>query len=72
MNKFKRVSGHEWLGGVCGGIAYSLGIPTWIVRMAVVVFVLSFGVGIVPYVLLWIFVPSWENDPRDYNEVTSS
>lgn len=64
-------SEHAWLGGVCAGIAYYLGIPTWVVRLLWAL-IIAIGVGfpITVYILLWVFVPSWHNDPDDYLERT--
>lgn len=46
------------LGGVCGGLGRYTGVPSWIWRIGFCVAVLSFGVGLIPYVLLWIFMPA--------------
>ncbi len=54
-----------WLGGVCSGIAYRLGIPTWIVRLIWFAVVASFGVGVPLYLLLWAFAPNGAT-PKDY------
>ncbi len=48
------------LGGVCEGIGRELGTEAWIVRLLLVLSVLAYGVGILPYILLWIFVPKEE------------
>lgn len=42
------------LGGVCSGIGLFLGINPWIVR---ILFILS-GLGLVAYIILWIFLPA--------------
>ncbi|QGZ38975.1 phage shock protein C (PspC) family protein [Pseudoduganella flava] len=47
----------RWLGGVCGGIARASGVDSWIWRLVFVLFTISFGFGLVIYILLWIFVP---------------
>ncbi len=58
---------HAWLGGVCAGIAYNLGIPTWVVRLLwVLINALGVGFPITVYILLWVFVPRWDNDPDDF------
>ena len=46
------------IAGVCSGISNYFGIedPIWI-RLAFVVLVIVGGVGIIPYILLWILVP---------------
>jgi phage shock protein PspC (stress-responsive transcriptional regulator) len=45
------------LGGVCGGLARTYGLESWVWRLIFVLFVLSFGTGILIYLLLWVFVP---------------
>jgi phage shock protein PspC (stress-responsive transcriptional regulator) len=73
IRPFKRVDENNWFGGVCGGLAYFLGIPTWLVRF-IFFFSLFFG-GITIiwlYVALYVFVPKWDFDPDDYEDITSS
>lgn len=69
IRKFKRVRQHAWLAGVCGGLAYWLDMPTWLVRLGVFCLVVFAGIGIIPYFLLAIFAPSWGQDPLDYEQV---
>lgn len=71
MKTLAKIQNDKWLGGVCSGFAYMLGAPTWMVRLAVTL-ALLFGVGspLPIYVLLWVFMPRWQMDPRDYDERT--
>jgi phage shock protein C len=47
------------IAGVAGGMAESLGLPTWLVRLVWVALLLPGGLpGLVPYVVLWIVLPS--------------
>ncbi|WP_295990276.1 PspC domain-containing protein [Rugamonas sp.] len=57
VNRFRRSRNDRWLGGVCGGLGLSSGMESWIWRLIFVLFTLSFGFGLVIYLLLWIFVP---------------
>lgn len=66
--KLRRVREKAWIGGVCAGIGYWLGIPTWLVRVGWVLLGCVFGTGLVAYVLLWIFMPVWDATPEDYAE----
>jgi phage shock protein PspC (stress-responsive transcriptional regulator) len=52
----------RWLGGVCGGLGEYTPMPSWTWRVGFVMATLTFGVGLLPYVLMWIFVPS-EGEP---------
>lgn len=57
VNGFRRSADDRWLGGVCGGIAQSAGLPSWVLRLFFTVMVLFAGTGVVIYLLLWFFVP---------------
>ena len=55
-NRLERKNG--WVGGVCGGIAAFLGWNPFIIRLIFLFLLIPGGVpGIIPYVLLWIFMP---------------
>ncbi|MFH1079377.1 MAG: PspC domain-containing protein [Pseudomonadota bacterium] len=47
----------KWIGGVCGGLGEHSPIPSWCWRFLFAVLFILYGVGLVLYVLLWIFVP---------------
>lgn len=57
INRLRRSRSDRWLGGVCGGIARSLGAESWILRLLLVILALFGGTGLIVYILLWIFVP---------------
>ena len=57
INGLHRSITDRWIGGGCGGIARSLGLASWVVRVLFVLMVLFAGTGLLLYVLLWIFVP---------------
>ena len=46
------------LGGVCAGLANYFGIDVVIIRIIFVVLAISFGFGLIPYIILWIALPS--------------
>lgn len=54
-----------WLGGVCAGFSYWLGLPLWFVRLLTFLLIVCAGTGLVVYLLLWAFVPNAEV-PADY------
>jgi len=68
QGKPRRIKQKGWLGGVCAGFGYWLGIPTWLVRLILTVLVLVYGVGAILYILLWIFMPVWDTVPEGYEE----
>jgi phage shock protein PspC (stress-responsive transcriptional regulator) len=57
VNAFRRSRTDRWLGGVCGGLARLTGAEVWIWRLLFTVLFICGGVGLVLYLLLWIFVP---------------
>ena len=57
VNGLRRARLDRWIGGVCGGIARTTGLDSWVWRLIFVVLFLAFGSGILLYILLWIFVP---------------
>ena len=46
------------LGGVCAGLANYFGIDVTIIRVIFVVLAISFGFGLISYIILWIALPS--------------
>jgi len=57
INRLRRSLTDRWLGGVCGGLAKQFGVESWIVRLGFAAMLFFAGFGLLPYVLLWIFVP---------------
>lgn len=73
MNRpFHRMNEDVWMGGICAGLAYCLGWPTWAVRFAWAFAFFMLGFGGLIYLLLWLFVPKWPQDPADYATVTQT
>jgi phage shock protein PspC (stress-responsive transcriptional regulator) len=58
VNSFRRSRSDRWLGGVCGGIARSTGMDSWVWRLLFAVLFIFAGAGLLVYLLLWMFVPS--------------
>lgn len=57
VNGLRRARIDRWIGGVCGGIARTTAIDSWVWRLIFAVLFLAFGTGVLLYILLWIFVP---------------
>jgi phage shock protein C len=57
VNAFRLSRTDRWLGGVCGGMARSTGMESWLWRVLFVGLFIFAGAGALLYVLLWIFVP---------------
>ncbi len=55
--ELRLASGDKWLAGVAGGIARTLGIPSWTVRLAFVLLTMIGGIMIFAYLALWFFLP---------------
>jgi phage shock protein C len=45
------------IGGVCGGLGQSTDLPSWAWRVIFCLTLLYFGVGLLIYILLWMFLP---------------
>ncbi len=58
VDALRRSITDRWVGGVCGGLAALTGVESWIFRLSFVLLVLFAGFGVIPYLLLWIFVPA--------------
>ncbi len=58
LNALRRSRGDRWIAGVCGGIAASTGMESWLTRLLFSVLLLFGGAGLLIYVLLWVFVPN--------------
>jgi phage shock protein PspC (stress-responsive transcriptional regulator) len=57
FSRLRRSRSDRWLGGICGGLGKVSGMESWIWRLVFALFTISFGFGLVIYLLLWIFVP---------------
>lgn len=58
FNRLRRSSSKRWFAGVCGGLANATGLEAWGWRLIFVLATLcAGGLGLLAYVLLWIFVP---------------
>jgi phage shock protein PspC (stress-responsive transcriptional regulator) len=58
LNTLRRSRSDRWIAGVCGGIARTTGLESWVWRLLFCVLFLCGGVGLLVYLLLAIFVPS--------------
>ncbi len=57
LQTLTRSATDRWIGGVSGGLAAATNIPSWAWRILFVLTALLHGLGLLMYVLLWIFVP---------------
>ena len=64
LGRLHRSLTHRWLGGVCGGLGELTGIPAWSWRILFVLTALLHGLGLLMYILLWIFVPIEAGAPK--------
>lgn len=55
--KLYRDTQNQSIGGVCSGLAEYLNMDVSTVRILMVLVVLFTGVGIIPYIVLWIVLP---------------
>ncbi len=57
LRKLSKSEDDKWIGGVCGGFGKYTPIPSWLWRVIFCVTAFFWGMGIVIYILLWIFMP---------------
>lgn len=57
LNGLRRSRQDRWIGGVCGGLARSSGIVSWVWRAIFLVLLLCGGSGLLIYLLMWLLVP---------------
>ncbi len=62
LNGLRRSATDRWLGGVCGGLAQATGVEAWLWRILFVACFAMGGVGLLVYVVLWVFVPLESTD----------
>ena len=61
MKQLYRSKNNRMLGGVCAGLGEHLDIDPTVIRLILaVVTLLSFGTGIIIYILAWIIIPEEE------------
>ncbi len=70
LKSFRRFESRSWVGGVCAGVSYRLSVPLWLVRLIWGLLLLCYGIGFLPYLALWVFVPDADTLPADYVERT--
>lgn len=57
VNSLRRSKSDRWIAGVCGGLARTTRMESWLWRLLFTLLTLFGGVGLVVYVLMWVFVP---------------
>jgi phage shock protein PspC (stress-responsive transcriptional regulator) len=57
LHTLKLSSTDAVIGGVCGGLGASTPMPSWAWRVIFLLGFFSFGIGLIPYVVLWICMP---------------
>ena len=57
LKNLRRSSQDSCLGGVCGGLGEHTPIPAWVWRIIWVILTFCYGVGLLLYILCWIFMP---------------
>lgn len=57
MTQLHRSDTNKMIGGVCGGMAESLGVDPIYIRLLFVLFSFYVGNGLLVYLILWIVVP---------------
>lgn len=63
LHRLSRSTTDRVIGGVCGGLGAHTGLPSWAWRVIFCVSLFYFGIGLLFYVLLWIFIPEGSASP---------
>lgn len=64
MKKLYLSDTNKKLGGVCGGMGEYFDIDPTLVRVIfILITLLSFGLGIIGYLLIWLIIPRKPKDP---------
>jgi len=58
LHRLHRSTTDRVIGGVCGGLGAHTNVPSWAWRVIFSVAVLYFGIGLITYLLLWLFIPA--------------
>ncbi|MEI9955355.1 MAG: PspC domain-containing protein [Ferruginibacter sp.] len=53
-----RDENNKVIGGVCAGLANYFNVDIVVVRIIFIILIFSFGFGILPYIIMWVAVPS--------------
>ena len=67
FHQFRRSMRDKWIGGVCGGLGEATHMPSWAWRILFLLTVLLNGLGVLVYLLMWIFVPGGRHAPQVVN-----
>ena len=60
LNRLRLSIADKWIAGVCGGIAATTGVESYVWRLIFVLGLFLGGFTLLLYLLLWIFVPREE------------
>jgi len=63
LHRLTRSATDRVIGGVCGGLGAHTGLPSWAWRVIFCATMFYFGIGLLFYLLLWIFVPAGTESP---------
>ena len=63
LHRLTRSATDRVIGGVCGGLGAHTGLPSWAWRVIFCATVFYFGIGLIFYLLLWIFTPAGTETP---------
>jgi phage shock protein C len=53
------------IGGVCGGLADYLEMDSTVVRLVFLLLFFGAGVGLLPYIIMWIIIPTESNVKKE-------
>lgn len=70
---------NKMLGGVCSGVAHYFDIDPVFIRLVMVVLFLTFGIGLVAYIIAWVVIPAARTrqelsygNPMTFHDISSN
>lgn len=67
LQEFTRSNTDKKIAGICGGLGATSALPSWCWRILFVGSTLIYGLGILMYILLWIFAPAAREKSQDFS-----
>ena len=58
MREMRKSARDRMIAGICGGFGEYTPLPAWLWRVLFLTSIFVGGIGVIAYILLWIFMPS--------------
>ncbi len=58
LREMRKSASDKKIAGICGGLGEYTPLPSWLWRVLFLTAVFVGGIGLIAYIILWIFMPS--------------